>query len=345
MLKMKDELTFDDLALIAGGHAAFQLFWAGHQLGVFAALAQNPGLDKSELIKKAGLEKHPGRILLTGLTALRLIIKDGNTYRNSLIVDKLCVPNNPESMIDVLGWQYHIVYPGLMNFVESLKQNRNVGLDYFPGEGKTLYERLTYNPTLEKIFQDAMSSLSRSANKVLTEIVDFSGISHLVDAGGGDATNALVLAAANPAMRVTVFDSPSVCKIANTKISASNMNDRVGTYSGDFFVDDFPSGMDCVLFAHILTIWSLEKNEQLLRRTHDYLPTGGKVMIFNMMANDNEDGPISTALGSPYFLAIATGEGALYAWKDYESLIVKAGFRQVERLELPKNHGLIVGMK
>ena len=65
-----------------------------------------------------------------------------------------------------------------------------------------------------------------------------------------------------------------------------------------------------------------------------------------MMADDDESGPISTALGSPYFLAIATGEGMLYSWKDYESWLAGSGFAQVVRVDdLPLEHGLLLATK
>ena len=49
----------------------------------------------------------------------------------------------------------------------------------------------------------------------------------------------------------------------------------------------------------------------------------------HMMANDDDLGPIACTLGSPYLLTIATGEGMLYSWKDYEAYLAEAGFHQV----------------
>lgn len=342
---MKDELTYDQLVLIAGGHTAFQLLWAGIELGVFAFLSRHPGASGSEIASEAGLQAQPTRILLTGLTALHLIVMDDDSYRNSALVEQLLSPDSPENMSEVLGWQRYIVYPGEVDFVESLKQNRHVGLSRFPGNEDTLYERLTHDPALEKVFQDAMSSLSRSANAMLANLVDFSGIHHLVDAGGGNGTNAITLAKAHPALKLTVFDSPSVCERANANIKQAGLADRISTHAGNFFVDDFPAGADCILFSHILTIWSREHNIALLKRAHQALSDGGRVMIFNMMSHDSGDGPLVTALGSPYFLTIASGEGMMYSWQEYEEFLTSAGFRQSERLELPKDHGVLVGIR
>lgn len=125
------------------------------------------------------------------------------------------------------------------------------------------------------------------------------------------------------------------------------MEGQVRTWAGDFFEKPFPLDTDCILFCHILTIWSLEKNRLLLQRAYEALPVGGSVVIFNMMGGDDDRGPVSTALGSPYFLAIATGEGMLHPWKDYESILQSVGFKELSRLKdkLPLDHGILIGTK
>jgi cyclopropane fatty-acyl-phospholipid synthase-like methyltransferase len=191
-----------------------------------------------------------------------------------------------------------------------------------------------------------MSALSAQANAYLLQGVDFNRFTHVVDVGGGDGSNALALARQFPELRVTVFDSPSVCEIAKHNIADAGLQDRVTTCAGDMFSDPFPEGVDAILFSHIFTIWSLDKNLALLKKCYDTLPEGGSALIFGMMGADDDTGPLGTALGSPYFLAIATGEGMLYSWADYEEKMQQAGFATVERVEnIPLNHGVIIGTK
>ena len=190
-----------------------------------------------------------------------------------------------------------------------------------------------------------MSSLSGSANGMLVKRVDFSHFKHLVDVGGGDGTNAIEIARANPHLTVTVFDSASVCRIAAENIARNGLSARIHTHPGDLFETPYPVGVDCVLFAHMMTIWSPEKDTVALKRAYDALPAGGQVNIFNMMGFDDLSGPMTTALGSPYFLAVATGEGMLYTWKEYETFLANAGFLQTQRFELPRDHGVLVGTK
>lgn len=342
---MKKELTFEQLALISQGHAAFQLLWAGVNLRVFDFLSEKPGSSFEEIQAAIDLEEQPAKILVVGLTSLLLIQKDGDSFRNSEVVEKLMVRSSPENMVDVLGWQNHISYPGLFYFVDSLKANKNLGLQHFSGDEDNLYARISHSPELEKVFQDAMASLSRSANKILSTDVPFDEVKHLVDAGGGAAENAIALAKANPHLRITIFDSPTVCERAKENIVGAGFESRIDTHPGNFFERDFPEGIDAILFAHMMPIWTPERDTLLLRRAYDALPEGGRVIIFSMMADDDEAGPVSVTLGSPYFLSIATGQGRMYAWKDYEKFLSDAGFKQTLRMELPKQHGVLVGIK
>ena len=340
-------LDWDRLVLMAAGHNVFQLLWAGVELGLYDNLSAQPGQTLDELARSLGIERQPARILLIGLTALGILELQDERYRNAKLIEERMVSGKPGNVAPILGWQAHIVYPGMMDFVASLKQNRNVGLERFSGTEPTLYQRLTHDKRLEKIFQDSMSGLSKQANQFLPKAMDFSRFKHVVDGGGGDGTNAIAIARAFDNVKVSVFDSASVCEHAGQVIGKAGMSHRVGTWAGNFFETPFPPGTDCVVYCHILTIWSMDRNRVLLKRTYDALPEGGAVVIFNMMGGDDDRGPLSTALGSPYFLAIATGEGMLHPWKDYEAALKDSGFRQTVRLDqgLPIDHGIIVGIK
>lgn len=351
----KDTLTFDDLLLIVGGHTASQLLWAGHCLGLFPLLAKEPGLTIEAIAERLNLAPNPARILLVGLTTLRVILKVRDGYKNARVTERL-LPGS-RSFAPVLGWQMEIVYPGLLDFLPSLKENRNVGLRRVPvaepGEplplpspGESLYRRLQSYPRVEKVFQDAMSALSNQANTELLDVIPLRNSRHLVDVGGGAATNVLALAQRFRDLRLTVFDSPTVCELANQNIERAGLGNRISTHPGDIFTDDLPAGVDAILFCHMFTIWSPDEAKALIRKSHAALPRGGKLLIFNMMGNDDDRGPITTALGSPYFLAVANGKGRLYSWQEHETRLSEAGFSRLERVaDLPFDHGLLIATK
>jgi cyclopropane fatty-acyl-phospholipid synthase-like methyltransferase len=146
-------------------------------------------------------------------------------------------------------------------------------------------------------------------------------------------------------LRVTVIDSESVTERARRKIAAAGLSTRIDTRVGDCFRDPFPAGTDAILLAHMVTIWSPERNTRLLMKCRECLPSGGRVFIFNMVSRDDETGPLINALGSPYFQAIATGEGMIYCEKDIRAWLRAAGFAHVRRVPLPFEHGLFEAVK
>ncbi|HUT92113.1 MAG TPA: methyltransferase [Thermoguttaceae bacterium] len=331
--------------LILGGHINFQTLSAAVRLDLFGLLKKHRGLTCAEIARHLSVEEKPARILLLGCTALGLLRKSGTRYYNRRLAQRLLVRDAPENVVAIVEWQHHINYRAMHSFYDAIKANRNVGLDEFDGNENTLYERLAHDPKREQIFQDAMEAISVQANRMLAKFVDLSDVRRLVDVGGGNGANAIALVSKYPRLRATVFDSRSVCEIAKENISSSGLAERLDTFVGDCFADEFPTNADCFLFSHFLTIWSEQRNRLLLQKAFDALPSGGKVIVFNMMQHDSRDGPMSAAVASPYFLTLATGEGMLYCWNDYESWMKDAGFSKVERLLLPRDHGAIIGTK
>lgn len=106
----KDTLKMDDLVLLLYGHSAFQNLYAGCELGVFELLWKNPDLSQTEIAQHLQLEAYPTKALLLGLTALKLIQKVGDQYRNSLVIQMLFLENTWKEFYDVVLFEAKIVY-------------------------------------------------------------------------------------------------------------------------------------------------------------------------------------------------------------------------------------------
>jgi ubiquinone/menaquinone biosynthesis C-methylase UbiE len=340
-----DAFEMNRLYLILGGHIFFQTLRAAVELDLFTYIKKNGPCTHLELAAACAIEMKPMRILLLGLTSLGLLVKKNERYDNSREANMFLVTDEPENFVNIIRWQHSINFPSIFHFLDALRSNDNAGLQVFPGTQPTLYERLSLNPDLEKIFQDAMQSISMMANRLLAENIDLSSSKHLLDVGGGDGTNARILASKFPELEVTVMDSKTVCERADESNKNSPHYGRLHTYVGNCFDDQFPDNVDAILFCHFLTIWSEEKNKKLIEKAYRALPEGGRIIIFNMMQHDDGTGPLTAALGSPYFLTIATGEGMLYTWSEYKSWMKSVGFRDIVGTPLPRDHGVIIGIK
>jgi L-tyrosine C(3)-methyltransferase len=321
----------DRLSMLLFGHAAFQYLRAGCELGLFETLRETPGIDRAELKEKLKLDDRPIDVLLRAVSALELVDRDGDTYRNSSLVSTLMDRGEWDAFEAAVGFEAHLNYPGLADLGESLAKNTNVGLRRIPGDGKTLYLRLQENEDLGQTFFRYMHAWSEMVNRHLVELVDFRQFERLLDVGGGDGVNAVAIAAAYPHLDITVLELSHVVPRTREVIAKAGLSDRVHAVGGDMFVE-LPAGHDCMLFMHQVQIWPLDKNVELFRGAYAALPSGGKVIITNSIADDTGDGPLYTALDSAYFAAVPGGGGTVYTWGQLENCLREAGFEQIERL-------------
>jgi ubiquinone/menaquinone biosynthesis C-methylase UbiE len=340
-------LTTQALTGALFGTSAFQIVKALCELGLAEMLHDRPGLTRHEIGEGLGLQARPTGILLLGTTALGLTVQADGRYRNAELIEDFIARGTWEILRDIVDFEAHIVAVANVDFVESLRQNTNVGLRRFLGEGDDLYHRMAADPELESLFYRCMRSWSRLSNPILVDRADLRGVHRVLDVGGGDGVNAIALATANPNVSFTVIDLPGAAAIARKKVAEHGLTDRIDVRELDMFEDPFPDGHDCVLFANQLLIWEPEQIANLLRRAYDAVGRGGRVLVFSAMSEDSADGPLYAALDSVYFATLPAGSSMIYAWAEYEEWLTGAGFVDVERLPggTWTPHGLISATK
>lgn len=337
----------NELILYLHGASAFQLLHAGVELKVFDLLHKKKSLNLDQIVESTGLMIQPARTLTFGLTSLGLIEKIGEKYSNSNAIKELFEQNEYDLFKKMTLIQAHIMYLGQIDYVESLKQNTNVGIGRYKGIGKTIYEKLDQNPKLKKIFYDYMEAYSNYAIPHLMSKIDFSKDKNILDVGSGGGCNAITLEKHYSNLKITLLDLPVVSDIVKKEIEKNNLSNRITFYPCNMFKDKFPKNQDSVMFIHQLVIWSEEENKFLLHKSYDSLKKNGRVIIFSSISEDTEDGPLMAALDTVYFRSIASGNGMIYPYKDYEKLLLEIGFKKVERIRCNTwtPHGIIVGYK
>jgi hypothetical protein len=334
-----------ELLLLLGGAGFFKALVAAHELGLFRFLSAHPGASQADVAVGCGLPLPSTRTLLMTTCALRLTERDAaGGYRNVEWVNGGLAGDRP-TYPTILSAIDQLMYQPFTRLTEALRRGTNAGLEVFPGPGTTLYERLAAHPEHEAIFHAWMSNLS-SAGLPEAVMEAFAGSRHLLDAGGGDGTNAILLARAHPELRVTVLDLPSICERARAHVEACHLSDRISAQPCDIRVDPFPEGADGILFSRIFNIYSEEQNRAFVRKAADALPPGGRLVVFpSQVSDDDEQGPLSAAFLSLYFLCLATGEGRVYPPSAYEAWFRDAGFTSLQGTVDELDNAVFVGRK
>ncbi|GAA2354020.1 methyltransferase [Streptomyces violaceusniger] len=326
--------------------ALFNAVATAAELRIFPFLSMKPGAGPEEIRAFCGLPAHQLRVLLQAVCTTGLLQRRDGGYHNSPVAEELLAADDaPDSWSHILtGWK-EVYYPAFAHMTKALRAGTNTALDAHPGDEPTLYQRLAHNPPLEEVFHRAMSAFTLRSVDALVEQPVFEGVRHVLDVGGGDGSTSARLVARHPDLRSTVFDMPSVSRLADHAAAAA-YPDRVTLLPGDIFADPFPEGPDAVLFSHVLEIFDEDAILRLLGKAHASLPAGGKVMLYGYNVSDDEtEGVFGARLGL-YFNVLASGRGMAYPARDYERWLRRAGFEEVTTVSgLPYEHGLSLGAK
>lgn len=173
-----------------------------------------------------------------------------------------------------------------------------------------------------------MAASQAMVSQEATAAYDFSRHRAVLDIGGGSGRFAATLARRHPALRLGIFDLPSVASQARAALTEQGRPDSIVVHKGDFFRDSLPSGHDCHTLVRILHDHDDEPALTLLRASRRALPPGGRLVIIEPMTEAGAAPGLST-----YFELYlwAMGSGRPRSPKEIHALLREAGFRLVRR--------------
>jgi DNA-binding transcriptional ArsR family regulator len=173
-------------------------------------------------------------------------------------------------------------------------------------------------------FMNAHSVASSKANAMQPV---FGGVKSLLDVGGGSGIFSIEAARAWPNLRATVMEIETVANAAQRYLDASGVSDRVATLVVDMFRQDWPSGYDAHFFSNIFHDWSDDTCRLLAGKSFAALPSGGRIMLHEMLMDDDGCGPLTTASFS--MLMLLGTKGRQYTLGELRGFLESAGFVDV----------------
>lgn len=327
------------MQILSGVYAAKTLA-AAVELDLFSKISGR-GTTFEEAGEILALKPRPAEMLLSGCASLGLLKRRKGRFYNSALAEKFLVRGKDEYFGDMVRMVDQRAYLPWLHVTTALKTDRALTWGDHPG----LFEALSANPDSQRLFTEAMHSVSVNSGRAMAEAFDFAPYRRLLDIGGGSGAYCIEAARRHPHLKAAVFDIAPALEIANEKIAQAGLSDRVETIPGDFFGEDLPRDADVALLSMILHDWGPEKNLGILRKAYEALPAGGVVIVSELMMDDDKTGPASAALMSLTMLIEA--EGRNYTWSEYTEWLEQVGFRNIERIPIqsPGANGLLIGHK
>ena len=146
-----------------------------------------------------------------------------------------------------------------------------------------------------------------------------------------------------PLLQATVLDLEETRPIARRLIESSGLGDRVRFRPADYLRDHYGRGNDVVLLSGVLHGEAPKDCLRMLRRAWASLVPGGRVVVQEVLLNEERTGPLLAALFSLHMT-----RGASYTGAQIAAWLAETGFSGVEVRLLSGYswlNGLIVGRR
>ncbi len=324
------------------GFAVSQSFFAACEMGVFDRLAEAPATAEA-LGKELGTHPEGLRRLLIVLTRLGLLEREGDVFANAEIA-KFLLATSPFRMNGlakiekfVRMWEY---------LPDALRQYGPVWIQAFGVSSQEIFVELYDDPIQLRRFCDYMNSYSVAIGQEVAKLYDFSRHRCLLDVAGGPGGLSRSIGIAHPHLQGIVMDLPPVLAVTQEFIDADGLTDRFRTESADLFEGPFPKGADVMTLSWILHDWNEEKCAAILHHCFEALPSGGVLLISEMVMNDDFSGSsLWSEVYSLFMLVCCESGGRERTESEHRGLLEAAGFRHVELIRSSGPRDLLVARK
>ncbi len=156
------------------------------------------------------------------------------------------------------------------------------------------------DPSLAARYSTLMSDSQGLVAEDTLRLVDFRGITRLMDVGGGTGAFLAAVGRAHPAITLTLFDLPAV-------VAGARLGPQVQIVPGSFRDDPLPVGADAISLIRVLYDHADATVADLLAAVHAALPPGGRLIISEPMSGGARPDPATDVYFAIYTLAMRTG--------------------------------------
>lgn len=278
---------------LAFGAACAAAVRAAARLGVADALGDTPA-SAAELAQVVHTEPVPLQRLLRALCCYGIFIENEDGKFVHTEMSRLLREDDPNSLRYISLWCTEPwtweVWPRLDDAVRS-------GTSVFPETfGKGFFDYLHQDAgESAHVFNRAMTTSSMQSARDVAELLDLTGVSSVVDIGGGQGHVLASLLEKHPSLHGTLLDLPGVVAKADARLrDGGELAARVSIVPGDCR-EDIPVEADLYIIKNILE-WDDDSTRRTLRNVVRTARPGARVVIIENLVDDTPSMRFTTAM-------------------------------------------------
>ena len=322
---------------------------AAEEAGIFSAIAEAPA-TASELAARLGFDERATQILLRLLAALRLLVTHGARYQVTDEARTYLVKGSrwywaPMASVAVSDWHRTRLLEKLRQQGGSDRVAGPEGTPLVSSEGRAADDWAAGNVSAQRAREVAarMHAHSVPAAVGVARHYDFRGVSRVLDVGGGSGCFMVAAAQLHAHLQGTVMELSAMCEAANGYIRDGGVADRVDTCAVDMFRQPWPRGYDALFFSNIWHDWNVRTCQWLAARAFEALPSGGRILLHEMLLDEDGGGPVTAASFS--MLMLLATQGQQFTFGELRDILTGAGFTRVDVTATHHYYSVVAGYK
>jgi hypothetical protein len=332
--------TPDQIIQVGLGFWASKALLSAVEMGVFTELA-NHAVDLPTLQGRLGLHPRSARDFFDGLVALGFLRRVDGKYTNTPATDLYLDKNKPTYIGGILEMANLRLFQHWSHLTEALRTGKQQN-ETKDAKGSP-FEALYADPARLKSFLGGMTGISRGANQAIAKKVPWGQYRTFADVGTAQGDLAVQVALANTHLNGFGFDLAEAGPIFEEYVEHHRLSDRLRFHPGNFFEDSLPR-VDVITMGHILHDWNLDEKKMLLNKAHAALNSGGAVVIYDAIIDDERSKNAFGLLMSLNML-IETPGGFDYTGQDCVTWMKEVGFRETRVEHLVGPDSMVIGIK
>jgi hypothetical protein len=307
--------TAEDVLALSRDFQGACVLAAAAELDLFLPLADGP-LASDALANRLHCDVRGLTVLLDALAALRLLEKGENGYSLAPGIAATLTPGGGQSVLAMAQHQANCLHRWgqLARVVKTGRPaDRSPSLLGEAGD--------------QAAFIGAMDNISAPLADMVIRSVVPPEFTQVLDVGGASGTWTMAFLRACPAATAVLFDLPHVMPMAERRLAAAGLRDRVRLVAGDFANDPLPAGADLAWVSAIVHQNSREQNRSLFAKVFTALAPAGRIAIRDILMDHSHTSPLPGALFAVNML-VATEGGGTFTFDELRDDLDAAGFTQ-----------------
>ena len=307
---------------IVSGLIGLPAILVAHELGIFSLL-QNQAMVQTEICQAKGISPRGASALLSMCSATGLLVKKDDKYHLTPLSRRYLLSDSQYyygGFLDLLINNYEsITYPSIRQAVLS---DRSLA---YEGD-KDVFEVHGEHADRAAAFTRAMHSSSTGPAHAWVKQIDLSSYDRILDIGGGSGAHSIAALEQWQQLQATLLDLAPVCQVADEIAHSHNLSSRLTTQACNIWSDPFPSA-DIHFYSQIFHDWPEEKCLFLAKKSFQSLPAGGRIILHEVLYDDDMCGPFTAAANSVGMLLWT--QGRQYSGHELSDMLDESGFVDV----------------